>query len=55
MILGVASTLAIVNNAAVDVDTDISVRPAFSSFSCTPRTGIAGLYDDVFNFEEAPP
>ena len=39
-------------NAAVNMGVRISVQvPAFSSFGCTPRSGIGGSYgDSMFNF-----
>lgn len=42
----------IVNNAAINTGMQISVWvPAFNSFGCIPRGGIAGSYgDSVFNF-----
>lgn len=41
--LGCFSLLAVVNRAALDVSVRVSVCvPAFSSFVCVPRHGVAG-------------
>ena len=50
--LGCFHLLVFVNNAPVNVGVQISVRvPAFSSFMCMSRSGIAGWYvNSVFNF-----
>ena len=46
--------LAIVNNAAVTADIQVSVWvPAFNSFGHRPRNGIAGSYvHPIFNFQK---
>ena len=55
--LGCFHILAIVNNAAVNIEMHMSFQiSVFVFFRCIPRSGIAGLCgSSTFNFFEAPP
>ena len=49
--LGGFYCLAVANDAAVNVGEQTSVQgPAFNSFECIPRSGVAGNGNSVFNF-----
>ena len=49
--VGCFRLLAVVNNVAMNMSVQISVRvPAFHSFGCIARSGIAGSYSNSFFF-----